>query len=77
VLPASPYSDPKKAPMHSFRHRAKRGFINADVPSELTDAVGGWADGKKKNSGDDYGKDEDNAVFSITKVKEAIDKIGF
>jgi integrase len=70
-------TDPKKAPMHSFRHRAKRRLINADVPGELIDAVGGWADGKKKNSGDDYGKDEDNAVFSITKVKEAIDKIGF
>lgn len=70
-------TDPDKAPMHSFRHRAKRRLINADVPGELIDAVGGWADGKKKNSGDDYGKDEDNAVFSITKVKEAIDKIGF
>jgi integrase len=70
-------TDPDKAPMHSFRHRAKRRLINADVPGELIDAVGGWADGKKRNSGDDYGKDEDNAVFSITKVKEAIDKIGF
>jgi integrase len=70
-------TDPDKAPMHSFRHRAKRRLINADVPGELIDAVGGWADGKKKNSGDDYGKDEDNAVFSIAKVKEAIDKIGF
>jgi hypothetical protein len=47
------------------------------VRSELINAVGGWADDKKKNSGDDYGKDEDNAVFSITKVREAIDKIGF
>jgi len=70
-------TDPAKAPMHSFRHRAKRRLINADVRSELINAVGGWADDKKKNSGDDYGKDEDNAVFSITKVKEAIDRIGF
>jgi integrase len=70
-------TDPAKAPMHSFRHRAKRRLINADVRSELINAVGGWADDKKKNSGDDYGKDEDNAVFSITKVREAIDKIGF
>jgi integrase len=70
-------TDPNKVPSHSFRHRAKRRLINADVRSELINAVGGWADDKKKNSGDDYGKDEDNAVFSITKVKEAIDKIGF
>jgi integrase len=70
-------TDPNKVPSHSFRHRAKRRLINADVRSELINAVGGWADDKKKNSGDDYGKDEDNAVFSITKVREAIDKIGF
>ena len=70
-------TDPNKVPSHSFRHRAKRRLINADVRSELINAVGGWADDKKKNSGDDYGKDEDNAVFSITKVKEAIDKIGW
>ena len=70
-------TDPNKVPSHSFRHRAKRRLINADVRSELINAVGGWADDKKKNSGDDYGKDEDNAVFSITKVKEAIDQIGF
>ena len=44
----------------------------------MIDAVGGWANGKKKkNSGDDYGTDDDNDVFSITKVKEAIDQIGF
>jgi hypothetical protein len=42
----------------------------------LINAVGGWSDGMKKNSGEEYGKDEDNAVFSITKVREAIDKIG-
>ncbi len=71
-------TDPAKAPMHSFRHRAKRRLINADVPGPLIDAVGGWANvTKKKNSGDDYGTDDDNDVFSITKVKEAIDKIGF
>lgn len=69
-------TDPDKAPAHSFRHRAKRRLINADVPTELIDAIGGWADGKK-NAGDDYGKDEDNAVFSIVKIKEAIDRIGF
>jgi integrase len=70
-------TDPAKAPMHSFRHRAKRRLINADVPGPLIDAVGGWANVMKKNSGDDYGTDDDNDVFSITKVKEAIDKIGF
>ena len=70
-------TDPAKAPMHSFRHRAKRRLINADVPAPLIDAVGGWANVTQKNSGDDYGTDEDNDVFSITKVKEAIDKIGF
>jgi integrase len=68
-------TDPDKAPAHSFRHRAKRRLINADVPGELIDAIGGWTDGNK-NAGDEYGVDDDNAVFSITKVKEAIDKIG-
>jgi integrase len=70
-------TDPAKAPMHSFRHRAKRRLINAGVPRELINAVGGWADTLKKNSGDEYGTDEDNDVFAITTVKEAIDKIGF
>ncbi len=69
-------TDPAKSPMHSFRHRAKRRLVNADVPGDLIDAIGGWTDGKK-NSGDEYGVDDDNVVFSITKVREAIDKIGF
>ena len=65
-----------KAPMHSFRHRAKRRLVNADVSAELIDAIGGWSDGKENASGE-YGVDDDNVVFPITKVKEAIDKIGF
>jgi len=77
-LTAIGITDPNKAPAHSFRHRAKRRLINADVQPGLIDELGGWSSdkSKKKNSGDDYGRDEDNAVFAITKVKAAIDLIG-
>jgi len=72
-------TDPDKAPAHSFRHRAKRRLENAKpaLPRKLINAVGGWADHEKKNSGDDYAVDEDNAVYAIAEVKEAIDRIGF
>lgn len=74
-------TDPNKAPMHSFRHRAKWLLENAEppLPDKLINAVGGWSTREtKKNSGDDYGKNpDDNAVFKIAKVKAAIDQIGF
>jgi integrase len=68
-------TDPDKAPMHSFRHRAANRLRRADVPEDLREAIGGWADGKKKTSrkyGNKHGRG-----FPIKMLKEAIDKIGF
>ena len=65
-----------KAPMHSFRHRAAQR-LRAAIPDEsLREAVGGWANGKRKKSSRKYGN-KHGAGFPITKLKEAIDKIGF
>ncbi|MDP2296851.1 MAG: tyrosine-type recombinase/integrase [Pseudolabrys sp.] len=67
--------DPDKAPMHSFRHRAANRLRRAGVPEDLREAIGGWADGKKKISrkyGNKHGRG-----FPLKMLKEAIDKIGF
>jgi integrase len=65
-----------KAPMHSFRHRAAQR-LRAAIPDEsLREAVGGWANGKRKKSSRKYGN-KHGAGFPITKLKEAIDCIGF
>ena len=66
--------DPDKAPMHSFRHRAAQRLRRAIADEALREAIGGWADGKKKTSrkyGNKHGRG-----FPIKMLKEAIDKIG-
>jgi integrase len=68
-------TDSDKAPMHSFRHRAANRLRRAGVPEDLREAIGGWADGKKKTSrkyGNKHGRG-----FPIKMLKAAIDKIGF
>jgi integrase len=69
-------NDPDKAPMHSFRHRAAKR-LRAAVPDEaLREAVGGWANGKKKKTSRKYGN-KHGAGYPLSVLKEAIDKIGF
>ena len=66
--------DRDKAPMHSFRHRAAQRLRRAVADEALREAIGGWADGKKKTSrkyGNKHGRG-----FPIKMLKEAIDKIG-
>jgi len=58
------------APLHSFRHRAGTRLRQAKVSDELRYAIGGWTDGKKPNSGWNYGE------WPIKVLREAIDKIG-
>lgn len=68
-------TDPDKAPMHSFRHRAANRLRRAGVAEDLREAIGGWADGKKKTSrkyGNKHGRG-----FPIKMLKTAIDKIRF
>jgi integrase len=65
-------TDPDKAPMHSFRHRAANRLRAAGVP----EAVGGWANGKKKKPSRKYGN-KHGAGYPLSVLKEAIDKIGF
>jgi hypothetical protein len=62
------------APMHSFRHRAKNRLRDTTPDDELRDYIGGWKG--KKNSGRKYGN-KHGAGYSIQKLKEAIDQIGF
>ncbi len=60
--------------MHSFRHRAAQRLRRAIADEALREAIGGWADGKKKTSrkyGNKHGRG-----FPIKMLKEAIDKIG-
>jgi integrase len=69
-------TEPDKAPMHSFRHRAAQR-LRAAIPDEsLREAIGGWANGKKKKTSRKYGNKHGKG-FPITMLKEAIDKIGF
>jgi integrase len=64
------------APMHSFRHRAAQR-LRAAVPDEsLREAVGGWANGKKKKTSRKYGN-KHGAGFPLPMLKKAIDCIGF
>ena len=68
-------TDDDKAPMHSFRHRAAKRMRAAGIPEDVREAIGGWANGKKKTSrkyGNKHGKG-----YPIKMLKEAIDTIGF
>lgn len=68
-------TDPDKAPMHSFRHRAAQR-LRAAIPDEsLREAIGGWANGKGKKTSRKYGNKHGKG-FPITMLKEAIDTIG-
>ena len=69
-------TDPDKAPMHSFRHRAAQRLRAAGVPEDVREAVGGWANGKKKKTSRKYGN-KHGAGYPLSVLKEAIDKIGF
>jgi integrase len=69
-------TDPDKAPMHSFRHRAAQR-LRAAIPDEsLREAIGGWANGKKKKTSRKYGNKHGKG-FPLSMLKKAIDKIGF
>jgi integrase len=65
-----------KAPMHSFRHRAAQRLRAAGVPEDVREAVGGWANGKKKKTSRKYGN-KHGAGYPLSVLKKAIDKIGF
>src|ERR1035437_4471645 len=69
-------TDPDKAPMHSYRHRAAKRLRAAGVPEDVREAVGGWANGKKKKPSRKYGN-KHGAGYPLSVLKEAIDKIGF
>ena len=64
------------SPMHRFRHRAAQRLRAAGVPEDVREAVGGWANGKKKKTSRKYGN-KHGAGYPLSVLKEAIDKIGF
>ncbi len=65
-----------KAVMHSFRHRAAQRLRAAISDESLREAVGGWANGKTKKSSRKYGNKHGKG-FPLSKLREAIDCIGF
>jgi integrase len=65
-----------KAVMHSFRHRAAQRLRAAISDESLREAVGGWANGKTKKSSRKYGNKHGKG-FPLSKLREAIDRIGF
>jgi integrase len=69
-------TDPDKAPMHSFRHRAAQRLRAGGIEESLREAVGGWANGKKKKTSRKYGNKHGKG-FPLSMLKKAIDKIGF
>jgi integrase len=64
------------APMHSFRHRAAQRMRAAGILEDVREAVGGWANGKKKKPSRKYGN-KHGAGYPLAVLKKAIDKIGF
>jgi hypothetical protein len=62
--------------MHSFRHRAAQRLRAAISDESLREAVGGWANGKTKKSSRKYGNKHGKG-FPLSKLREAIDRIGF
>ena len=69
-------NDPDKAPMHSFRHRAAKRMRAANIPEDVREAIGGWANGKGKKQSRKYGN-KHGAGYPISVLRKAIDKIGF
>ena len=69
-------ADLDKAPMHSFRHRAAKRMRAASIPEDVREAVGGWANGKRKKQSRKYAN-KHGAGYPLSVLKEAIDKIGF
>jgi integrase len=67
-------TDPDKAPMHSFRHRAAQRLRAGGIEESLREAVGGWANGKKKKTSRKYGNKHGKG-FPLSMLKKAIDKI--
>src|ERR1700730_10303648 len=68
-------NDADKAPMHSFRHRAAQRMRAANIPEDVREAIGGWANGKGKKISRKYGN-KHGAGYPISMLREAIDKIG-
>ncbi len=69
-------TDPDKAPMHSFRHRAAQRLRAGGIEESLREAVGGWANGKKKKTSRKYGNKHGKG-FPLSMLKKAIDKIRY
>ena len=69
-------NDAYKAPMHYFRHRAAKRMRAANIPEDVREAIGGWANGKGKKVSRKYGN-KHGAGYPITVLRKAIDKIGF
>ncbi len=67
-------TDDDKVPMHSFRHRAAKRMRAAGIPEDVREAIGGWANGKKKTSRK-YGN-KNGAGYPLKVLKAAIDTIG-
>src|SRR5580693_6143736 len=65
-------TDPDKAPMHSFRHRAAQRLRAGGIEESLREAVGGWANGKKKKTSRKYGNKHGKG-FPLSMLKKAID----
>ncbi len=68
-------TDPDRAPMHSFRHRAAKRMRAAGIPEDVREAIGGWANGKGRKTGRKYGS-KHGAGYPIGALRKAVDKIG-
>ena len=62
-------TDPDKAPMHSFRHRAAQRMRAAGVPEDVREAIGGWANGKKKKVSGEVRQQKTRRGLSALRVK--------
>jgi integrase len=63
------------APNHSFRHRAAQRMRAANIPEDVREAIGGWANGKGKKTSRKYGNKHGKG-YALSVLHKAIDKIG-
>ena len=58
--------------LHSLRHSFTRATRDQKIEQGILWALGGWSDGKARNSAGEYG-----SGYSLATLKEAIDKIEY
>ena len=62
--------------IHSLRHSWKRAAVEAGMPQEILNSLGGWSSkGSGVNASFRYGLDEDGSPFPLKTLKQHLDRV--